>query len=328
MRHNGEPMAIRISGNPTRRYSAGGSILGILAMSLGVGSAAFIWGKSMTPQPASERYKAYVPEYDVIEVPVPEKPVPAGMIMRDVPVRLEKFPSHQVPSGAVREARSILNKVTLVALPGGLPIIETNLGRSEDIGAPLMGKIPAGMRAMTVKVDLASSGESWAQGGALVDVLLVEKNHTTVVAEAVKVISVDRSGPVGGGGFTNPDSAGVSRIVTLLVSQEQCLAINTAVPIGRIAFALRSSQDETSWRATHFSSEELSAPKREQEPAHIEGMASFGLGADRRQYALVKGRWIPADSIQSAFPGHPTRDAPEGTRKPETDRYQGDYRDE
>jgi Flp pilus assembly protein CpaB len=294
-------MATRLTGTQVRRYSASTSLLGIIAISFGIGSAAYVAGRSFTTPPAREHFKAFVPEYNVVEVPVPEKPVPAGISLREVKVRFEKFPYHQLPSGVVRDLSLVQDHVTLAPLPGGLPIMESNIGSEEDATNPILGRIPPGMRAMTVQVDATSAVEGWARSGSIVDVLLVERTRTTVVAEAVKIISAERSLSAIDTSPSTGGDAGIPGTVTLLVTQEQCLAINTAVPLGRIAFALRSSKDEETWRSTHFSSEELSGGKKVSERARIGGVVAFGAGPDRRQYALVDGNWIPADTIPSGF---------------------------
>jgi Flp pilus assembly protein CpaB len=147
---------------------------------------------------------------------------------------------------------------------------------------------------MTVRVDATTSVEGWVRGGSIVDVLLVEKGKTSVVAEKVKVISAERSlSPLdGGSGPTVPST------VTLLVTQEQCLAINTAVPLGKISFALRGSRDIDSWRDTKFSPDDLSPSIG---GAKIEGMVSVGSGSDERRFALVNGAWLPAESVPDGF---------------------------
>jgi pilus assembly protein CpaB len=230
----------------------------------------------------------------VVEVPVPERPVPVGAMLRDAPLRLEKYPEHQLPRGVVREMAAVRERVALVALPAGLPIVNENIGSLDEASNPILGHILPGMRAMTVRVDATTSVEGWVRGGSIVDVLLVEKGKTSVVAEKVKVISAERSlSPLdGGSGPTVPST------VTLLVTQEQCLAINTAVPLGKISFALRSSRDIDSWRDTKFSPDDLSPSIG---GAKIEGMVSVGSGSDERRFALVNGAWLPAESVPDGF---------------------------
>jgi len=179
--------------------------------------------------------------------------------------------------------------------------MEANIGSQDEATNPILGRIPPGMRAMTVKVDATSAVEGWARSGSVVDVLLVEKTKTTVVAEQVRIISAERSlSPVE---LTRSvgNNSGVPSTVTLLVTQEQCLAINTAVPQGKIAFALRSAKDADHWRDTHFSSEDLLQTKKPANKARIDGVISFGEGAERKQYALVDGDWVPADSVPEGF---------------------------
>jgi Flp pilus assembly protein CpaB len=157
------------------------------------------------------------------------------------------------------------------------------------------------MRAMTVKVDATSAVEGWARGGSIVDVLLVEKNRTTVIAEAVRVISAERSLSPIDENVASGSPATIPSTVTLLVTQEQCLAINTAVPLGKIAFALRSAKDDAGWRDTRFSSDDFSDVKKPEGKAKVGGVVSFGSGAEKKQYALVDGSWIPADEVPSGF---------------------------
>jgi Flp pilus assembly protein CpaB len=292
-------MATRVSGAQIRRYSSLGTVIGAVALVLGVGSAAYTAGKGGSVPPTRERYKAYVPEFDVVEIPVPERPVPAGTFVRDIKTRVEKFPRHQVPAGVLHDLRGSRDRVTLVSLPGGLPVMAANIGDMNEASNPILGHIPPGMRAMTVKVDATSAVEGWARSGSVVDVLLVEKTRTTVIAEQVRVISAERSlSPVDLG---VQGHRGVPSTVTLLVTQEQCLAISTAVPLGKISFALRSSKDDDSWRAHRFSSDEFYDKKPSGRKSHVGGVVSFGEGDESRQYALVDGSWIPADDVPPGF---------------------------
>jgi len=279
-----------------RGYPRGGALIGILVVTVGVGTSAYLAGRRTAPVVDPSRYRMIVPEYDVVEVPVPDQVVSAGTLIREVKTRVEKFPKHQLPHGVVMDLAMIRDRAALVSLPSGLPIIAGNLGGAEELGNPIIGRIPPGMRAMTVKVDATTAVEGWARSGSIVDVLLVEKSKTTVVAEQVKVISAERSlSPAGSA------AQGVPSTVTLLVTQEQCLAIHTAVPLGKIAFALRSLKDEAAWRATRFSSDDFYGTQDQVKRSKIGGVVEFGVGADRKRYALVDGAWIAAEDRPSGF---------------------------
>jgi Flp pilus assembly protein CpaB len=288
----------RVSTQSSRRYAHTSRVLGLILLGLGIGGAAYVTGRGSHSEARGETARAYVPEFNVVEVPVPNRPVGAGIAIRDVPVRFEKFPEHQLPQGVVRDIGRVRDSVTLVALPGGLPILEVNLGTDEEASNPLVGRIPSGMRAMTVRVDVTSAVEGWARSGSIVDVLLVEKSRTQVVAERVKIISTERSLS---GAVSLDTTAAIPNTVTLLVTQEQCLAINTAVAVGKIAFALRSGADSDSWRDGEFNAADLSNSEGKKRKAKVEGVVSVGRGDERRRYALVEGKWIPAESMPAGF---------------------------
>lgn len=291
-------MVSRVATPSARRRTHTSRVLGLVLIALGIGGAVYATGLRRAAEVPLERSRAYVPEFHVVEVPVPDRPVGAGVMMRDVAVRLEKFPEHQLPRGVVRDIGRIRDAVTLVAIPGGLPILEVNVGSADQASNPLVGRIPPGMRAMTVRVDVTAVVEGWARSGSIVDVLLVDKGGTTVVAEQVKILSTERSfsAPV------NLDSTGaVPNTVTLLVTQEQCLAINTAVAVGKISFALRGGTDGDRWRDGDFTASDLSSRDSKAKQAKVEGVFSVGSGSERRRYALVEGTWLPADTMPSGF---------------------------
>jgi Flp pilus assembly protein CpaB len=157
------------------------------------------------------------------------------------------------------------------------------------------------MRAMTLRVDATSSVEGWAAAGAVVDVLLVQDDKTNVVAEKVKIISAERSvTPMSGG----DESPSIPSTVTLLVTQEQCLALNTAIPLGRIAFALRSNRDEENWATRSFSADRLRRGGITTDTEmRITGYASVhdNGDADRKEFALSGDKWIRTDVVPEGF---------------------------
>lgn len=235
---------------------------------------------------------------DSIEVVVPVAPIPAGSVMREQQYERLVVARRSVTKDVVTTVADLQSLVTTVNLAAGIPFSASNLSSSRSISNPVSGKIPPGMRAITVKVDATSSVEGWAGSGSVVDVLLVEKNRTTVVAEKVRVLSAERStSPVEG--LSMPS---VPSTVTLLVTQEQTLSINTAVPLGRIAFALRSANDDSVWRDTSYSADRLSAasvPSTKHQA--VTGFASIGEGDNAKRFALTNGKWLVTSSTPDGF---------------------------
>ena len=89
--------------------------------------------------------------------------------------------------------------------------------------------------------------------------------------------------------------------MTLLVTQEQCLAINTASSLGKISFAMRSRSDDAGWRSTEFGASDLSRGDAPKVAPRVRGAVSIGSGATKKTYALMEGRWIPAAEAPTGF---------------------------
>jgi Flp pilus assembly protein CpaB len=153
------------------------------------------------------------------------------------------------------------------------------------------------MRAMTINVDATSAVEGWARPGTIVDVLLVTKERTAVVAEKVKILSAERSVAPGDSATSNVPST-----VTLLTTQEQTLAINTAIPLGKIAFALRSARDDADWGSTIFTPQQLKGDGgAEAARDAVTGYVAIRDGGETRGYALSDGKWIESAVMPQGF---------------------------
>src|SRR5690606_1867492 len=149
----------------------------------------------------------------------------------------------------------------------------------------------------TLRVDATSAVEGWAVAGAIVDVLLVTKEGATVVAEQVKILSAERS-------VVSPDEGQprVPSTVTVLVSQEQCLALNAAVNLGKIAFALRSSQDEGTWKSPQYEAARLKSLKEAQVFEGARGYIRVKQPDNEiESYTLTGGRWVKSDVRPEGF---------------------------
>lgn len=297
-------MAARISSNRVvlRRRATSG-LIGNVLLGICVLSAAHLIisekNKSLNPPTPSQAATTIITDFDSIQLMVPSEPVPAGTMVKDIKFDKISFPKHQIPRGAISSVSQFSDSIVVAALPAKLPLFEENLSKVGHIANPVLDKIPLGMRAMTIRVDATSAVEGWAGSGSVVDILLVEKDRTSVVAEKVRILSAERSvAPVEG-----RSAPTVPSTVTLLVTQEQCLAINTAIPMGKIAFALRSSRDEESWSDTEFNSSELLAKQifEKDKSGNIKGVIAIKDDDKEKAFALTDGKWIKTEVMPQGF---------------------------
>lgn len=261
--------------------------------------------------PITPREPVIVSQFDTVEVPVPAAPVPQGSRLGSIQVKWIKFPKHQVPPGTVTSLEGLGELISTSSLPAGLPLFYENFAAASARLNPVAEQIPAGMRAIAIRVDATAAVEGWASSGSMVDVILVTQRETRVIAENVRVLSAERSvTPVDSGTAPLPST------VTLLVSREQVLAITTAAPLGRLQLALRGHSDDSDWGSRSFSAERLGSG--EKRPEKISGTITVG----GKTLVLINDSWRPATAkpppvFGSADEHKPTRvvDAPQPIRE-------------
>ncbi len=200
--------------------------------------------------------------YNMVVLLAPTAEVPKGTKVGRVSLERIHWPRDQVPEGAVRETEKIQDMFTKVPLRANQPIIRTDLSaQAPQFG--IMDYLPPGHRAVTIEVDATAGVEGWATPGAHVDVLLTyidkaEGGSTTRVAvEDAIVLSYDGSTTV------TTSEAGVNNnrfrqgnsgrsTVTLMVSLEEALQLQTAKNMGKINLVLRNVSDTTIVTRTEF----------------------------------------------------------------------------
>ncbi len=283
-------MAVRTCSSIKRRKRKDKNIISVAMLSLSIVLAALILKPGSAVPKAVEAERQIVGEFDTVNLPVPSAYVPTGTRLKDIKFREVAFPRHQVPKNAIDDISPHLEAVTIAPLPANLPIFAANFTLAGTRSNPVIERIPTGMRAMTVRVDATSAVEGWATSGSIVDVLLVQNAQTKVIAEKVKIISAERSLEPKEG--TSEEA--IPRTVTLLVTQEQCLAINTAIPLGKIAFALRGQSDDGIWNDTTYTSNQLNGTVASS--SGVTGVSGFASVKDdqgrEKKFALSDGRWI------------------------------------
>ena len=296
-------MAVRIKARPKRRNDSLFSAMIFVGFSVLAGALIISRASSGSMPTQLEQKTKVVAEFDTVSIPVPAKPVTAGMKGKDIAFKLVSFPKSQLPVGVITDISRITDQSATAPLPADLPLFESNFSKNASFSNPVTERIPPGMRAMTIRVDATTAVEGWAGSGALVDILLVTKDQTKVVAEKVRVLSAERSvAPVEGSASPN-----VPTTLTVLVSQEQCLAINTAIPMGKIAFALRSTQDEQHWDEGVYTADRLKGSgiagddKRPQISGYVSVKDDSTGKQNGKKFAFTDGHWVKTDSVPSGF---------------------------
>ncbi len=166
-----------------------------------------------------------------------------GARIQDSDVRIVQFPADVVPQGIFHRTKSVVGRGVVLPIAKGEFVLPLKLA-GENSGSGLASTIPAGMRAVSVRVSDISSVGGFVQPGTRVDVLMTGNPGGSAEPQAITVLknvavlangmNMDRS--VRGEAQNAP-------IITLAVSPDDAQKLALATAQGRIELALRNPMD-------------------------------------------------------------------------------------
>jgi pilus assembly protein CpaB len=167
----------------------------------------------------------------------------AGEVLRPDQVKLITWPANIPLDGAHHKAEDVSGRALLFPLSAGEPILDRQLTAPGDSGG-LPGKIPAGMRAISVRSNEVVGVAGFLQPGTHVDVLVTFHTQsspdpvTSTILQDVQVLAAGQN--------FQPDSdmkADTANVVTLLVKPADAEKVVLASSQGDLHFVLRNGQD-------------------------------------------------------------------------------------
>ncbi len=195
-----------------------------------------------------------------------------------IPWQGKKFPEGFI---SAQERDRLINRVTRVDVVGGCPITKSAVA---PVGTPLglFGKIPEGMRAVTVKVDEVSGVAGFIRPGSKVDVVLTgagaelegkEGKGAKIILQNVMVLATGQRVTQ----LEGKEKPQMVNTVTLLVTPEEAERLALAIKMGSLLLTLRSGSD----------SEPIST--RGSIPADVWGLSPVAAVEDISIIELIQG---------------------------------------
>ncbi|MBL4916454.1 Flp pilus assembly protein CpaB [Szabonella alba] len=198
-------------------------------------------------------YGDAIQKADVEKVLIPTKALPEGTFTDEAAL----FP------GDYAQPRYVLRQLEKSELILAAKITEPG----EDIG--LTSRLPAGMRAFAIRVDVASGVSGFVRPGDFVDVYWTGNTPnsageiTQMIESTVRVVATDQVDQ------TERKDAMVARTVTVVVSPQQVARLAQAQATGRLALSLVGAGDTTEVAGVEVDSRALLGIT-EQAPVEIE----------------------------------------------------------
>ena len=176
---------------------------------------------------------------------VADMDLPIGTELRPEQLRAVAWPVSSLPVGAFKDPKQLEGKVAAVRVYKGEVILPSKLAGAEN-NTGLSALLPAGMRAVAVRVDDVVGVAGFVHPGDLVDViatLRTEGSNATVVSKVIlqniKVIAVGKELD----SRTKSDKVVPATVATLMVDAEQSERLALGASQGKLLLTLRGTAD-------------------------------------------------------------------------------------
>lgn len=187
---------------------------------------------------------------DVQPVVIVSRNFGLGHVFEERDLMVKDYPLSLVPAGAFITTETVVGRVLKTDVVSGEPILESKLAPVGSSGG-VTSLIPAGMRAMTVAVNVVSGVGGFILPNSKVDVMATvnptqsSRTRTTskIILQGVTVLAVDQT-------YNKKDNDPVTvKSVTLLVTPEQGEKLALASEEGKLQLVLRSDIDSEEIRS-------------------------------------------------------------------------------
>jgi pilus assembly protein CpaB len=210
-------------------------VVGVAVAMAGVAS----FGVYRAIQNIPERTK-YIPAHYLV---VAKQDVPVGTILEAQHVRLAGWPQDTTVEGSFAKIEDVLGRGATAQIVANEPIIDRKLAPKEA-GGGLPPTIPAGMRAMSVKVNDVIGVAGFTVPGTRVDVVVTIKDRDNSISRAVlSNIQVLAAGTKYDQDQAKNGQPIKTAVVTLLVTPPDAEKLALAQTEGQIVLALRNPMD-------------------------------------------------------------------------------------
>jgi len=210
-------------------------VLALLFALVGAGTFTFWISRNMSkhdaPPPPKQQYVAAT------------KPLDAGETLQKANLSLIDWSAPGKLEGGFQKVDDLVGRTVLYPMSAGQPILDRQLA-AVGAGLGLSGKIPAGMRAISLKTDQVVGVAGFLLPGTHVDVLVTFRTPeqpdpvTSTVLQDVEILAAGQK--------TQPDPDGKPStvdVVTLLVKPNDAERITLASQQGTVHFVLRNGGD-------------------------------------------------------------------------------------
>ncbi|HKX26518.1 MAG TPA: Flp pilus assembly protein CpaB [Blastocatellia bacterium] len=171
--------------------------------------------------------------------------IPLGSKIEESQISVNKYPKRLLPEGPVLKREEVIGRVAMAEITARTPILERQLS-IPGAQAGLPGIMATGMRAVSVRVDEASSVGGFVVPGAYVDIIAILQPQVDGGRQVSKVILQKIRVLAGGQQMQNKTDGKPALVntVTLEVTPNQAEKLKLAEAEGRLQLSIRNAADQ------------------------------------------------------------------------------------
>lgn len=171
-----------------------------------------------------------------------------GTMLKEEHLKVVDFPKGAVPAGSYSSVDSVLSQTTKVFVVAGEPVLASKLSA---IGGGLSVRVPADMRAMSLKVNEVTGVSGFVLPGDRVDILVTIDNAAGSMNAVTNTILQDLEVLAAGVKTETKNNQNVTvQTVTVLVNPDGAEKLALAVDQGSVHLSLRNPVDRSITQAT------------------------------------------------------------------------------
>jgi pilus assembly protein CpaB len=195
----------------------------------------------------------------------PETEVPVGTQLSQVKFKTLYGPRNSIPQDVFTDVSQVIGLYARGRLIAGMPVTRKDVTDSDQVPFNTMPLTP-GNRAVSIEVDDTSGLEGHALPGTHVDVVLTFNQSgnlvSNIIVQNARVLSYGGDSTAAAATVGQRRSARVARTMTLDVSTQDALKIQTARQMGRLSLIMRAAEDDAAAETTNFTASDLAQANR------------------------------------------------------------------
>jgi len=227
----------------------------VLVAGIGLAGFAVMMAQNYINAYQAELQRTKAQNIETVDIFVAADTMKYGAILTDKSVRQVKWPKEAVPAGAFTSLDELLPegneepRTVLRTMERFEPILAVKVTEPGEDGG-LISRLEKGMRAFTIRVDVASGVSGFLRPGDRVDVYWTGRGPsvdnrptagevTKLIHSSVPLIAVDQTAS------DETTGATIARTVTVSVTPQQAAALAQAQSTGDLSLALVGADDES-----------------------------------------------------------------------------------